>query len=121
MNNSKLVLDTFSLAEDKEDEIKTKLRTEEARILRIVEALREIQQTKEWATLKADILDNLVNVLEKNLREEAKKEDPSSNKLNRLAGELKWAERYSDLAKLENNYLVQLKNIRIKLYGKENE
>jgi len=60
----------------------------------------------------------LVNVLEKDIRTEAKKEDVSTNKLNRLSGELKWAERYADLGKLENTYKVQLQSVRTKLYGK---
>lgn len=95
-----------------------RLKSEEARLIRIIEAVQTIEDSKEWSTLKTEMFDSLVNVLEKDLRSEAKKEDPSPLKLNRLTGELKWAEKYADLGKLANTYKVQLQRIRIQLYGK---
>lgn len=95
-----------------------RLNAEEARLLRIIEALQQVQQIKAWSSLKTEVFDNLVNVLDKELKSEAKKEDVDPRKLNRLAGEIKWAERFSDLSKLENTYKVQLQNVRKQLYGK---
>lgn len=115
MNLSQVQVD---LAEEKPEDLKPKLQAEEARLVRIIEALQGIAQTKEWSTLKTEVFDNLVNVLEKDLKYEAKKESPEPTKLNRLAGELKWAEKYSDLLKLENIYRVQLQNIRLRQNGK---
>ena len=112
MNNSFLDI-------DEEEKITPQLRAEESRIVRILEAIKAISSTKEWQVLKTEVFDNLVNVLEKNIQSEAKKEEIKPAILNRLAGELKWAERYSDLSKLEQFYKIQLKSIRIKLYGKE--
>lgn len=93
------------------------LRNEESRLVRIIESLQEVQKTKAWSSLKAEIFDNLVNVLEKSLKTEAEKEDPSTNKLNRISGELKWAKKFSDLTKFENEKRVELKNIRQHLSG----
>lgn len=112
MNNSQITIDL-----PKELDISPKLRTEEARLVRIVEALQEVQKTKGWSTLKTEVFDNLVNVLEKDLKTEAEKPDPSTNKLNRIAGEMKWARRYSDLPKFENEKRVELQNIRTQLNG----
>lgn len=118
MNNSQVLTDSQP---EPSDDIAPKLRAEEARLLRIVEAIQGVQQTKEWSSLKTEVFDNLVNVLEKELRTEAKKDEPSPFKLNRISGELKWAERFSDFNKLENDYRVQLQNVRLRLHGKKPE
>lgn len=115
MNNSQVFVD---LQPERNEDITPKLRAEEARLLRIIEALQGVQSTKQWSSLKTEVFDSLVNVLEKEIRTEAKKDEPSPFKLNRLSGELKWAERFSDLNKLENMYRVQLQNIRQQLHGK---
>lgn len=112
MNNSQVIDSQPS------EDVSPKLRAEEARLLRIVEALQAIQSSKEWSSLKTEVFDNLVNVLDKDLRTEAERPDPSSNKLNRIMGKLEWARRYSDLGKFENEKRVELQNVRIQLYGK---
>lgn len=97
---------------------KPKLRSEESRLVRLIEALQEVQNSKAWSTLKTEVFDNLVAVLDKDIKTEAEKLDPSTNKLNRIAGEMKWAKRYLDLSKFENEKRVELQNIRIQLHGK---
>ena len=111
-----LNIDTFS-EEQATEEVKVKLRSEESRLVRIIEALRDVQDVKSWQLLSEEVFKPLVNILEKDIKTEARKEDLSPQRLNRLSGELKWAEKYADLAKLENNYQVHLKSIRTKLYG----
>ncbi len=108
---------TIELQEETVD-IKPHLRSEESRLLKIIEAIGKVEKSKEWSTLKTEVFENLVNMLEKDIKNEAKKEDPDTKKLNRLAGELKWAEKYADLTKLVNTYKVELTRIRTKLYGK---
>lgn len=115
MNLSQVTID---LSDKPETDIKPKLQAEEARLLRIIEALRGILQSKEWSTLKTELFDNLVNVLEKDLRTEAEKPDPSANKLNRIMGKLEWARRYADLQKFESEKRVELQNIRLQIHGK---
>jgi hypothetical protein len=110
MNNS------WALSENSERQIlpdvSEKLRVEESRVLRIIEAIQETVHTKAWSTLKNEVFDKLESSLEKELRAEAKKDDPDPRKLNRLSGELKWAERYSDLSKLESAFKAELQRIR---------
>lgn len=118
-NNSKLAIDSVSLTEEARTDIKPQLRQREGTILKVIEAIQGIVKTPEWSTLKIEVFDNLVNVIEKQLRDEAKKEAPDALKLNRLAGQLKWAEKYSDLSKLETVFRNELISIRKQLYGTE--
>ena len=113
MNNSFLNIEPEPIPE----QTKEWLRAEEARIVKVLEAVGAISSSKEWQVLKTEVFDNLVNILERDIQAEAKKEDVKPAVLNRLAGELKWAERYADLFKLEQYYKGLLKSIRTKLYG----
>lgn len=117
MNNGFIALEN----NDEKARVDERLRSEEARIINIIEAIQTIRQTKAWSTLKNEIYDNLVNVLEKDIKTESMKEDPDPKKLNRLTGELKWASRFSDLEKFENEKKVELQRIRIQLYGNRSE
>lgn len=119
MNNSSIRVELSE--EPTPVDIQPKLRSEEARLVNIIEAVGRLKGSKEWSTLKTEVFDNLVNVLEKDISAEAKKDDPNPLKLNRLSGELKWAARYADLQKMEDTYRVQLTGIRKQLYGKETE
>ena len=112
MNNSIIHL------EEPHDEGKVKTQEREASLVKTIEAIQRIKQSQDWSTLKTEIFDGLPSMLRKSLLSEAKKEDPNTNLLNRITGELKWAERFSDLEKLENTLRVELKAIRIRLYGK---
>jgi predicted nucleic acid-binding Zn-ribbon protein len=118
MNNSQLMVDSEP---ERSDGLEARLRAEETRLMRIIEALKGVEDSKEWSSLKIEVFDNLVNVLERELRTEAKSDEPNPLKLNRLSGELKWAERFSDLKKLENTYRVQLQNVRQQLHGKQSD
>lgn len=109
MNNSFIALEPSV-----DSDVVPKLREEESKLIRIIEAIQEVTKTGAWSTLKSEVFDGLVVSLERDLRAEAKKEDPDSKRLNRLSGELKWAEKYSDLSKLANTYMLQLQRIRNK-------
>lgn len=85
---------------------------EESRLIRIIEAIQEVVSTNGWSTLKAEVFDKLSSSLERELRTEARKDDPDPKRLNRLTGELRWAEKYSDLLKLGETYKLQLRGIR---------
>lgn len=89
----------------------------EQKLVRIIEALSEVRVTKSWSSLKTLLFDELPNELNKQINSEAKKLNPDILKLNRLSGELKWAERYSDPKKLEDSFRVELQSIRQQLYG----
>lgn len=117
MNNSKLVLDTIDLSIEQKPDHTALLREKETKNARVIEALQEVQKTKGWSSLKEDIFDPLTKRLKSELYTEAKKEHPDTLKLNRIAGQIEWAERYSDLSKLENVLRVELTNIKKLLHG----
>lgn len=97
-----------------------KTQQRETQLVRIIEAIREIRGSGAWSTLKTEVFEGLTTNLERDLRDEAKKDNPNTNKLNRLAGEIKWAERFSDLDKFESAQMVELQMVRLRLHGKEN-
>lgn len=111
MNNSKFALE--SLEEEEKVDRSADFKEREAKVVRILEAIRVIRSSVEWSSLKTEVFDGLTARLEKDLREEAKKDQPDPCKLNRIAGQLKWAEKFSDLSKLENVYMVELQGIRL--------
>lgn len=114
MANNSQFFDTPKEAPDP----KVKLREMEAQLVRIIEALRGIEHSQEWSTLKTEELDGLSARLERDLREEAMQDDPDPKKLNRITGELRWAKRFSKLEKWIERKEVELKQVRLNLYGK---
>lgn len=116
MSNNSLILD-LNVLEEKPDTT-PQLKEREQYLVRVIEALRGVRHSKEWSTLKTELFDGLTASLEKQLKNEARQEDLNVLSLARIAGQLKWAERYADLEKLEQTFLVELKNIRLNLYGK---
>lgn len=120
MNNSKFAIENVLSNEETIDR-KPILREKEGELMKIIDTIQKIEKTKEWSTLKEKIFDSLSEKLLKEIQSEARKENPDTLKLNRLAGQLIWSEKFSDLSKLENDFRVQLTNIRKLLYGKTEE
>lgn len=121
MNNSKLAIDYVPLTLEVKADNTEHFQEREATLLKIIDALQGISSTKEWGSLKELVFDPILPTLEKSISAEARKESPDTLKLNRLAGQLKWAERYSDLSKLEQVFRVELSSVRKQLYGKTQE
>lgn len=117
MNNSKFAIESVSLQIEEPQINVDGFKEREQRLVRLIEALQDVQKTKGWSSLKKELLDELPASLEKQISVEAKKPNPDTLKLNRLAGELKWAERFSDLKKIEDVFRVELQQIRLQLYG----
>jgi hypothetical protein len=112
MNNSFFAIEGVSLTVDTLVEHSETLKEQEGKLLKIIEALREIQGTKAWSTLKELVFDGITDSLDKEIQAEAREEKPDTLKLNRLAGQLKWAEKFSDLGTLEKVFRTSLTNIR---------
>lgn len=112
MNNSSIQPETSK------DESAIKIQEHEAKLVRILEAIGRMKESEAWSTLKTEIFDGLSTSLKRELLTEAKREDPNTNKLNRLTGELKWAEKFSNLEKFEESQRVELKAIRLRIHGK---
>lgn len=117
MNNSKIALEVATLAQENAVDIKPQLREREQKLVTIIEAIREIKQMSAWSTLKEHIFDSLTESLKRDLLVESRKDSPDTLKLNRVSGQLKWAERFANLDKLEEGYKTELFGLRKQLYG----
>lgn len=91
----------------------------EAKLVRVIEALQQIQRSKEWSSLKTELFDSLAENLKVRLLAEARSLSPDVAKLSHLAGQLEWAEKYSDLSKLEKMSRTELTNIKNMLHGQK--
>lgn len=121
MNNSKFAIENVVLTNEDPKDRSPELREREQKLIHLIQNLQTIQKTDEWSSLKTELFDSLTKNLIKEIESEARKEEPNTLKLNRLSGELKWAEKYSDLSKLEQIKRVELTQVRQLLYGKTQE
>lgn len=118
MNNSKFLID--NLEQPAVPDNSETLRTMEERTVRILEAIEAVQKTDAWSSLKDLVFNDLAKRLETELLREAKRTELDDRKLNRLAGQLQWADRYADLGKLYAEFRLELTRIRTILHGKQN-
>lgn len=121
MNNSKFAIENVVLTNEDQKDRSPELREREQKLIHLIQSLQTILKTDEWSSLKTELFDSLTKNLIKEIENEARKEEPNTLKLNRLSGELKWAEKYSDLSKLEQIKRVELTQVRQLLYGKTQE
>jgi hypothetical protein len=121
MNNSFIALDNLEPI-DKPQEIDRSpwLRQKEVELIKIIEALQRVNVSEDWSTLKSHIFEGVVEKLEKDMLDEAKKDSPDLSKLASLKGQFVWAKKYSDLDSLAQAFKVELQGIRqtLKNYGK---
>lgn len=117
MNNSRLAIEKVSLYSEETVDRTPELREQEAELLTVLNALTTVISSQEWGTLKMKLFDTVLENLTKDLLEESKKEIPDTGKLNRLTGQILWAEKYVDLQKLGEGLRLQLTQIRKILYG----
>lgn len=118
MNNSLLSIESVDLSYKTPNNSTVHIERE-GELIAIIEAVHEIQKSKAWSVLSDKVFSGLTESLAKELTYEAKKETPDTLKLNRITGQLIWAERYSDLKKLEQRYASELISIKNQLYGKK--
>lgn len=108
---------SFIALEKPNELVVEKTQEREVVLTRIIEAVEEIKSSKSWSTLKTEHLEPNIKSLKKDLWHEAKSENPNTNKLNRLTGELKWLENLSDLEKYEKSLRVELQGVKLRLHG----
>lgn len=116
MNNSKLAIDNYSL-EEQEVDISPWLRERQSELVKIISAIDGVSSSKEWSSLTNLVFIGVVEKLERDLLNEAKKDTPDQLQLARLNGQLVWAKKYADLNSLANIFRNELKNVTDKLYG----
>lgn len=107
MNNSKIALDNSS--EENDGSI---LQKKQGELAQIVEALNRVEANEDWQKLKSLVLDGVVVALERQLKNEASKDEVNAPELYRLQGQLVWAKKYANLGKFAEFFKAQLVNIK---------
>lgn len=86
---------------------------EQARLVRIIEAIDELVKNDSWRTLQELCFSREEERINRLLLTEAKETAPDLTTIHQLQGELQWAKRYGNLvsyAQLLKNQLEKLKH-----------
>lgn len=108
MNNSFVI-------ETDEPQKSAKLGQRESELVRIIEALKGVEASTEWSTLKQLVFDGVLKSLEHRLMSESQKPELNDAEIYRLQGQIAWAKKYSILDVLATSYRNELINVRSQL------
>ena len=102
--------------EEKEDSRLSFLQEQQGELTRLVEAINRVEASEDWRKLKELLLDGIVEKLERQLKDEAKKDEVSLPKLYRLQGQIEWAKKYTNLKKISDDKRLELENFKKQTY-----
>src|SRR3990167_2245468 len=105
--------------EEKEDRRLSFLQEQQGELAQLIEALNRVEASEDWRKLKELFLDEIVDKLERQLRDEARKEEVSLPKIYRLQGRIEWAKKYSNLKKFSDEKRLEIENIKKQIYEKQ--
>lgn len=116
MNNAKIAIDNVNLdLEEEAIDHKPALRSREGDLVRVIEALGRLGESDDWKLLKKLVFDGVTDGLERRLQSEAHKKVRDDGEIDRLNGQLAWAQKFSDISKLNDIFKVELKNVRTQI------
>ena len=104
-------LDKIELTE----EIKLKLREEQTRLIKIIEAFAKLEESKEWRVVKELVFEKSLNAIERQIMNECLVPIIVTDKLYRLQGEWAWAKQYNEIGRFVENLKKQLEAIKKRL------
>src|SRR3990167_6707069 len=110
MNNSLIQ------SEEKEDSRLSFLQEQQGETTRLVEAINLVEESEDWQKLKELLLDGIVEKLERQLKDEAKKDEVNLPKIYRLQGQIEWAKKYSNLKKISDEKRLEIINLKKQIY-----
>lgn len=117
MNNAKIASD--NIFEETPFFSRNELEKKRSELAKLIEVINRIVQSKDWATLKSLLLDDVALILERQLVNEANKKEVNMAELYRLQGQVAWARKYTDLSQLAEFYKKQVAALNIQLHGKK--
>ena len=97
------------------EESKVLLRDEQAKLIKVIEAIQKLDKSKEWETLKEIVFARSLVAIERQLLNESLAKEVDVNKIYRLQGEWAWAKQYNDIDKFVENLKRQLEEIKKRL------
>lgn len=104
-------LDRIELSE----ETKALLREKQTELVKIIDALSKLENSKEWGILKDLIFDKALAGIERQILNIALAKDIDVNALYKLQGEWAWSKHYNDLRQFGEVLKKQLEDIKSKL------
>lgn len=107
MNNAKIAIENVSLEIEKPVDVMPMLRKRAEELTDIIEAINAIRGSSYWKTLEQKVFSGVTSALYKKLENESDEKE-----IFRLQGQIRWAEKYSDLSKLSDVYNEELKRIK---------
>jgi len=119
MNNSKLTMEQATLGNGSEVDRTPELEKHRASLTKIIEALNNVAQSRDWHVLKKELFDGLESAIERTLRQEVERKELNPTEIHRLQGQLIWARKYSNFEKLADFFKKQLQGVNQQLHGKE--
>ena len=106
--------------EEGEDSRLSFLQEKHGELARLVEAINRVEANEDWRKLKELLLDGIVERLERQLKDEAGKEEVSLPKVYRLQGQIAWARKYSNLKKMSEEKRLEMENLKKQINERTN-
>lgn len=107
MNNSNV----YNL-EEKEDSRLSFLQEQQGELSLLVEAINRVEASEDWQKLRKLFLNGVVDKLERQLTDEAKKIEVNLPKIYRLQGQIEWAKKYTNLKKISDDKRLEVENLK---------
>jgi uncharacterized Zn finger protein len=98
-----------------DEETKIRLREEQTRLIKIVEALTKLDKSKEWSTLKELVFNKSLEAIERQIKVESLGETINTDKLYNLQGQWAWAKQFCDTDRFAETLKKQLEEIKKRL------
>ncbi len=97
------------------EDMAVKLREEQTRLIKLIEALAVLKESKEWNVLKELVFDKTITSIERQLLQTTLAPKIDTDKLYKLQGEWVWAKQYSDTDRFIDTLKKQLEALNKKL------
>ena len=111
MDDFEQELNRLELTED----VKSRLREEQSRLIKIIKAFERLNESEEWKTLEELVFSKSLEAIERELLHTSTSKEVNVNKIYKLQGEWVWAKQYADSAKYVQTLRKQLQGIKDKL------
>jgi len=117
MNNSFISIENIALELETPVDNTVHFRKKEAELIKIIEALSKVIESKDWQFLQDTVFNGVVENLKREREFEVDKQPLNGPKIHNLNGQIKWAKKYLDLSSLALIYKQELVNVRKQLNG----
>lgn len=97
------------------EEVKIRLREEQSKLVKIIEAFAKLEYSKEWQVTKELVFEKSLIAIERQMLNECLAPVINTDKIYRLQGEWAWAKQYNETGRFVENLKKQLEEIKKRL------